>query len=128
MRHSTQISFILFLGLLVVSAGWNTGCLPSMPESAIKPINLTQDRIDLSVVKGRSNISYIPINQRGMPNQLRETILDLVQKFGEAHPDWEIKNVNIEAWPLLVKPENKDDVEPIVFTYGLWVVHEPKAK
>jgi len=124
MRYSTLVLCALVIG----SAGWNVGCLPDQPVSAIKPVSLTQNKVDLSVVRSRDNLSFIPINQRGRPSLITEDILDLVQKFGEAHPDWEILDVNIEAWPLNPQPEDKGNIESNIFTYGLWVLHKPKVK
>ena len=97
---------LLFFIVCVVSIIFVAGCLtPGVIVEKAKTIDL-----NLGTTVG--NHTYLPLNLKSYPENSVQDILQVLDTFEKAHPEFEVTSWNIEARSN--------------WTYGLWVNHRQK--
>ncbi len=96
------------------------------PPSQVQPSHSVLDRDpagydinDMSKVVTLGNSSYIPLNINGTSDEHHHLLLEVLQRFRELHPEWEVELRTITEIPRY------SGANPSV--QGIWVDHTPKT-
>lgn len=105
----------LFVLAMVVLLG-----LACAPEPIHKTSEVPVDRTSSYGIYEDGSMTYIPINQKGLPEANMKMIFQEVNHWEAKHPDREVVDVDFH-WM-----QNTESLYTINFTYGVSIYSRPK--
>lgn len=110
---------MVLLGLLLISAVLSGAIsdYDTLSQASVVSHLSVAHSADFSLVKTKGGHSYIPLKLSGEPHDHVDVVLDVLNRFEEAHPEWEVT-----GWQLQ-KHFFSSGGRTLV---GLWIDHRAK--
>ncbi|PIP23918.1 MAG: hypothetical protein COX90_03895 [Candidatus Nealsonbacteria bacterium CG_4_10_14_0_2_um_filter_38_17] len=112
-----RINKILFVLLVFLIMGGLSGC-SSSPSVLTQTTSVKGINLELGTTIG--NHTYLPINIGGDPSGHVQEILQIVDAFESAHPEWEVTSWSIES--------KYAGYGVRAYIYGIWINHRSREE
>lgn len=110
---------MILLLVLFIIGGFASGCgQPNPPGVLTETTSVKTINLELGTTIG--NHTYLPVNIDGDPSEHVQEILQIVDAFESAHPEWEVTSWSIEG--------KHSGYSSGAYVYGIWINHRPKEE